>query len=108
MVRGKLDPSVQREIIIARKLFEDNKANINSKDFTTFKGLKLFSNEHKERKNSSNSGFNQRKQLRPEAAEFFMWDPSESKSRNNITNAICSYAKAHHLQLKVTWPHRML
>jgi len=100
MVRGKIDPSAQREIIIARKLFEDNKSIINSKDYAAFRGLKLFSNEHKERKNSSNSGFNQRKQLRDDAALFFNWDPSEPKSRNNITNAICSYAKAHHLQVE--------
>ena len=100
MVRGKLDSSTQREIIIARKLFEDNKTAINSKDYAAFRGLKLFSSEHKERKNSSNSGFNQRKQLQGDAALFFNWDPSEPKSRNNITNAICSYAKAHHLQVE--------
>ncbi len=100
MVRGKLDSSTQREIIIARKLFEDNKTAINSRDYAAFRGLKLFSGEHKERKNSSNSGFNQRKQLQGDAALFFNWDPSEPKSRNNITNAICSYAKAHHLQVE--------
>lgn len=106
MVRSKLDPAAQREILVARKIVEDNKTSINSKDYTTFRNLKLFSNDLKERKNSSNSGFNQTKHLREEAAAFFDWDASEPKSRNNITNAVCSYAKAH--QLQVDGDRRML
>lgn len=52
----------------------------------------------KKQTNNSNSGFLKPVPISAEMAKFTGWDPSENKSRVDVTKFICAYVKEHDLQ----------
>lgn len=50
------------------------------------------------RKNNTNSGFLKPVKISKEMAKFTGWDPSELRSRVDVTKYICKYIKDHDLQ----------
>lgn len=50
------------------------------------------------RRNNTNSGFKKPVQISGELAKFAGWNPSELKSRVDVTKFICNYIKEHNLQ----------
>jgi chromatin remodeling complex protein RSC6 len=102
MGKTKLDSQIQKEFSIIRTIIENNKDVISSKDWAQFQKLKIAHPEQqqKERKNTFNSGFNQRKMVSLNTSQFFNWIPNEPKSRNDITKAMCAYVEQHNLQVE--------
>lgn len=69
------------------------------KDVKRLKASSLKSMKKPKRHNpNAQSGFKKPLAIRSDMAEFANWDPSELKSRTDVTNYICEYVKANGLQ----------